>query len=642
MNLCYSRDARPERDRARDGDGPRTHSQSGARTGARGRGAARGRRARRRRRCCQRCCRARRPARRPRPPAGQQPARPRTCSAPARRARSRAGTHAARPAAATPCRAGARLRGRAAWPGPACALEAALGPPGRARGAPQRAQAAGPAHPAGSGDQPRGEPPQALPYEPQRAGGDPPRTARSAMATACAAARPGRPPDSERGADVCSSIFPYCAGAGAGCSDRGCERVRRQQQPFKGRACRSLWQKPSSAPAPPLRAASRASTCAPGPAWPSGRRAAVPANAPAVRLGFPGTPAGGLPGNPFALAPSRPGHSTLPRNPATGQRPAAGARGRGRPQARLASESTAATRSSASSAGEYRPASARAQARRRGQTIAAPAAAPVAAASSLKWKLAMAAATHSATGGARISVALMLWSSRNSSTRPLQKRACREPPAGQRRGRAVRSGGSQGGAGARQQARPQAGARHRREDALLVAAAEQRVGLAKHPHQHKLPPARAVSACSACSCMGMAGAPLAHLAGAQVLHAEDDIGHCPGYLHRRHCVRVDLRGRAASHRLSAAASPAGAPAACRAGRSSHLFPAAQLAEQRQQGFRGVALRQLAHVRLKVQRARVAHAHRGKNQTQGDPPQLAWGAQLLQESSSGPGAALKAA
>lgn len=49
----------------------------------------------------------------------------------------------------------------------------------------------------------------------------------------------------------------------------------------------------------------------------------------------------------------------------------------------------------------------------------------VIAASSLKWKQAMAAATHSATGASRISAALMLWSSKNSSTRPLRKHACR-------------------------------------------------------------------------------------------------------------------------------------------------------------------------------------------------------------------------
>ena len=65
------------------------------------------------------------------------------------------------------------------------------------------------AHPAGSGDQPRGEPPQTLPLP--RGGGEPPRTARSAMATTCAAAMdPRRLADSERGADVCSSMFPYC------------------------------------------------------------------------------------------------------------------------------------------------------------------------------------------------------------------------------------------------------------------------------------------------------------------------------------------------------------------------------------------------------------------------------------------------
>ena len=69
------------------------------------------------------------------------------------------------------------------------------------------------AHPAGSGDQPHGEPPQALPLP--RGGGEPPRTARSAMATACAAATdPRRPADSERGAEVCSSMFPYCPARG--------------------------------------------------------------------------------------------------------------------------------------------------------------------------------------------------------------------------------------------------------------------------------------------------------------------------------------------------------------------------------------------------------------------------------------------
>ena len=41
-----------------------------------------------------------------------------------------------------------------------------------------------------------------------------------------------------------------------------------------------------------------------------------------------------------------------------------------------------------------------------------------------KWKSAMAAATQKATGPLHMSAALMAWSCRNSSMRPLQKVAC--------------------------------------------------------------------------------------------------------------------------------------------------------------------------------------------------------------------------